>query len=159
MRVRRTTDVEDEDWINLRREFIPELDKQGQVDFLRAFASTLPLFEGFIALDERERAVGFAEASVRTEPVNGCRPGRVAFLEGIYVQPGSRQLGYAKTLCLEVERWAANQDCREFASDVLDDDANSLAAHKALGFTETERSVFFHKPVRAEFSSQHSGSK
>ena len=119
----------------------------------------LPALQGFIALDERDRAVGFAEASVRDEPVNGCRPGRVAFLEGIYVQPDSRQRGYASSLCREVERWGAGHGCREFASDVFEHDTASIAAHKALGFTETERSVFFRKALLADSSSPPPGSK
>ena len=150
MRVRVATDVTDRDWLALRGEFIPELGEQEHVEFLRAYASALTVFRGFIALDERSLAVGFAEASVRSEPVNGCRPGRVAFLEGIYVQPASRQRGVAKCLCREIERCGASQGCREFASDVFEHDTDSIAAHSALGFTETERSVSFRKPLRAD---------
>jgi aminoglycoside 6'-N-acetyltransferase I len=159
MQVRVATDIKDRDWIALRREFIPELGEQEHAEFLREFSGALFKFQGFIALDDRSRAVGFAEASVRTEPVNGCRPGRVTFLEGIYVQPESRQRGYASSLCLEVERWGAGHGCREFASDVFEYDADSIAAHKALGFAETERTVFFRKPVRPEFCLATSGSK
>jgi aminoglycoside 6'-N-acetyltransferase I len=159
MQVRVATDTKDKDWIALRREFIPELGKKGHTAFLREFADALFMFQGFIALDNRSRAVGFAEASVRTEPVNGCRPGRVIFLEGIYVRPEFRQRGYAISLCLEIERWGARHGCREFASDVFEYDADSIAAHKALGFAETERAVFFRKPVRPEFCLETSGSK
>jgi len=159
MPVRVATDIRDNDWIALRREFIPELGKKEHAEFLRDFSGALFMFQGFIALDNRSRAVGFAEASVRTEPVNGCRPGRVTFLEGIYVRPEFRQRGYASSLCLEVERWGARHGCREFASDVFEYDADSIAAHKALGFAETERAVFFRKPVRPEFCLATSGSK
>ena len=159
MRTRITADIADNDWITLRREFIPELSEEDHVDFLRAFAATLPEFQAFIALDNCSRAVGFAEASIRTEPVNGCRPGRVAFLEGIYVQPELRGRGYAKLLCLEVERWGVSQGCREFASDVFDDDVNSIAAHQALGFVKTECSVFFRKPISSDTALHPANSK
>lgn len=159
MRIRVATDIADKDWIALRREFIPELGAEEHVEFLRQYADSLFMLQGFIALDQGSGAVGFAEASVRKEPVNGCRPGRVAFLEGIYVRPESRQYGVARSLCLEVERWGASHGCREFASDVFEDDSDSIAAHRALGFAESERAVFFRKPVRPGLRLKQSGSE
>jgi aminoglycoside 6'-N-acetyltransferase I len=148
MHVRVATDVADRDWLDLRREFIPEVDRQGHAEFLQVFSASLPVLRGFIAIDERQGAIGLAEASIRAEPVNGCRPGRVVFLEGIYVQPHWRHRGCAKSLCREVERWGASEGCTEFASDVFEQDTDSIAAHQALGFEETERNVYFRKCLR-----------
>ena len=53
----------------------------------------------------RGRGVGFAEVSVRTDYVNGCKSSPVAFLEGIYVRPEFRRHGVARLLYQEAERW------------------------------------------------------
>lgn len=44
-------------------------------------------------------------------------------------------------------RWARACGCRELASDALLENQASHAAHRALGFVETERVVFFRKPL------------
>ena len=98
-----------------------------------------------IARDNHDRAVGFAEASIRHDYVNGCDTSPVAFLEGIYVDPRHRRTGLARRLVEEVEAWARRQGYRELASDATMDNSVSHAMHNALGFAETRRVVFFRK--------------
>jgi aminoglycoside 6'-N-acetyltransferase I len=89
--------------------------------------------------------VGFAEAAIRSDYVNGCETSPVAFLEGIFVEPAQRRNGIARALCAAVEQWTRSRGCREFASDA---DLSNLVSHRmqgALGFAETERVVFFRK--------------
>ncbi|AZW16199.1 GNAT family N-acetyltransferase [Bordetella hinzii] len=93
------------------------------------------------------RAVGLAEAALRRDYVNGCETSPVAFLEGLYVVPDSRRQGVGAALCAEIERWGREQGCREFASDTALDNHASQALHRRLGFAETERVVFFRKPL------------
>ncbi len=147
LQIRETQDTGDPDWLELREEFIPELDRDGQEDFLRAFARDSAGFRAFIARDGSGRACGFAEVSVRTDYVNGCRHRPALFLEGIFVREDSRGQGIARALCDAAGRWGRAQGCREFASDVYIDDLDSLAAHAGLGFEETERVVYFCKPL------------
>lgn len=71
----------------------------------------------------------------------------VAFLEGIYVSPDARRNGVAAALIKEVERWARECGCGELASDALLENDASHAVHRAVGFEETERVVFFRKPL------------
>jgi aminoglycoside 6'-N-acetyltransferase I len=71
----------------------------------------------------------------------------VAFLEGIFVEPEHRNRGLARLLCRAVETWARRLRCSEFASDVLLENTASQGMHKALGFEETERVVYFRKPL------------
>jgi aminoglycoside 6'-N-acetyltransferase I len=92
-------------------------------------------------------AIGFAEATVRVDYVNGCATSPVAFLEGIYVRPDWRRRGAARLLCRAVEQWGREQGCRELASDAEIDNATSHAMHQALGFAESERVVCYHKPI------------
>jgi aminoglycoside 6'-N-acetyltransferase I len=100
-----------------------------------------------IALSAEGRPAGFAEATLRTDYVNGCETSPVAFLEGIYVEPWARQQGLARQLVAEVERWALASGCREFASDALLENEASHGMHRGLGFEETERVVYFRKDL------------
>jgi aminoglycoside 6'-N-acetyltransferase I len=100
-----------------------------------------------IALSAEGQPAGFAEATLRTDYVNGCETSPVAFLEGIYVEPWARRQGVAKLLVAEVERWALASGCREFASDALLENGDSHSMHRALGFEETERVVYFRKDL------------
>ena len=96
---------------------------------------------------EADAVVGFAEASLRHDYVNGCETSPVAFIEGIYVVPERRRQGVADALIAAVEQWARDQGLRELASDALLENSQSHAMHRALGFSETERVVYFRKPL------------
>jgi len=90
-------------------------------------------------------ALGFAEASLRHDYVNGCKTSPVAFLEGIFVIAEARGKGVARALVAGVEAWAREQGCTEFASDAPVNNLASFDMHHALGFSETQRVVFFRK--------------
>jgi aminoglycoside 6'-N-acetyltransferase I len=100
-----------------------------------------------IAFDDRREAVGFAEATIRHDYVNGCDTSPVAFLEGIYVEPCARRAGVAQALAEAVARWGAARGCAELASDADLANHASHAFHHAIGFTETERVVYFRKLI------------
>jgi len=92
-------------------------------------------------------AAGFAEVSVRHDYVNGCGESPVAILEGIFVVPAYRRRGAARALLAAVEGWARTARLAALASDAPVENTASQAMHSALGFTETERVVFYRKPV------------
>lgn len=142
-----TSDPNDPDWLALRSEFIPEVKIEEQRAFLQSFARDSAAFRAFVARDPQAGLLGFAEASVRADFVNGCRHRPALFLEGIFVRPAHRGRGVARALCDAAGHWGVEQGCREFASDVYIDDLDSLAAHRGLGFAETERVVYFRKPL------------
>jgi aminoglycoside 6'-N-acetyltransferase I len=91
---------------------------------------------------------GFAEAAIRRDYVNGCETSPVAFVEGIHVVPEHRRQGVAGALIAAVEQWARDQGLRELASDALIENSQSHAMHRALGFSETERVVYFRKALK-----------
>jgi len=91
--------------------------------------------------------VGFAEAAIRHDYVNGCSTSPVLYLEGIYVCPCSRQLGVARLLCKAIANWGRAQGCKEFASDVALDNTQSQRFHAAIGFDETERVIFYRQSL------------
>lgn len=101
---------------------------------------------GFLAFEGGE-AVGFVEASLRRDHVNGCETSPVAFVEGLYVAPAHRRCGMAAALVAAVAEWARTAGVGELASDALLANAAAHAVHRALGFRETERVVFFRKPL------------
>lgn len=111
---------------------------------MAAFLAQPQRYAQFVAYDAGQ-PVGLAEAALRSDYVNGAETSLVAFLEGLYVVPDSRTKGVARSLLQEVIRWAREQGCRELASDALLENTSSHAVHRALGFQETERVVFFRR--------------
>jgi aminoglycoside 6'-N-acetyltransferase I len=101
----------------------------------------------FLGLDAHGAAIGFAEATLRRDHVNGTDTSPVGFLEGLYVIPSMRRLGVGRALVAAVEQWTRERRCTELASDALLDNTASHAAHVAYGFEETERVVYFRKPL------------
>lgn len=99
--------------------------------------------EVLIALDGT-RAVGFAEMSIRPY-AEGCQFGRVAYLEGWFVDEVARRQGIGAALVDAVAAWGRAQGCTELASDSEIDNLDSIAAHRSLGFEEVERIVCFRK--------------
>jgi aminoglycoside 6'-N-acetyltransferase I len=84
---------------------------------------------------------------VRADYVNGTNSSPVAFLEGLYVVPEARRKGIAASLVSAVSQWAHSVGCRELASDALLENETSHAVHRALGFQETERVIFFRRTL------------
>ncbi|CQD35221.1 aminoglycoside 6'-N-acetyltransferase [Yersinia mollaretii] len=99
----------------------------------------------FIAIDNLGQGIGFADASIRNDYVNGCIHSPVAFLEGIFIVPPSRRSGVAKQLVDAVQAWGLEKGCQELASDTALDNVLSQQVHEALGFKETERVVYYRK--------------
>jgi aminoglycoside 6'-N-acetyltransferase I len=73
------------------------------------------------------RLAGFAEVRLRSH-ADECAPSPVAFLEGWYVDADAR-------------------GCREFASDTEASNGVSVAAHRALGFSEGPPAINFRKAL------------
>jgi aminoglycoside 6'-N-acetyltransferase I len=136
------------DWIGLRCLLWPD----GSEHERRIEAEALFQLSGraivFLARSSELATIGFAEATLREDYVNGCVTAPVAFLEGIYVLPDWRRRGVARHLCGAVEEWAAGIGCFEFASDTELQNTASQRMHVALGFQETERVVFYRRQIR-----------
>lgn len=137
-------------WLELRRALWPECSDAEHLEEMAEFLAEPERFSQLVAYDEDRRPVGFAEASIRTDYVNGTESSPVGFLEGIYVSPEHRRRGFARALVAEVERWAIARGCRELASDADLENLLSHRVHRALGFDETERVVYFRKVLRSE---------
>ena len=114
----------------------------------REFAPLVCGGEGvcFLALDGG-LPVGFAQAGLRRDYVEGTSGSPVGYLEGIYVQPAFRGNGYARALLQSCQQWAKEKGCREFASDCELDNTGSLGFHLAAGFAEANRIICFVKQI------------
>jgi aminoglycoside 6'-N-acetyltransferase I len=134
------------DWAALRAALWPHASRTELEREAAALLVKKPAAAAFLLRADRA-TIGFAEATVRVDYVNGCSTSPVAFLEGIYVRPEWRRRGAARLLCRAVEAWASEQGCRELASDTEIDNETSQAMHEALGFAESERVVCYHKQI------------
>ena len=103
-----------------------------------------------LARSDTDGIIGFAELMVRSDHVNGCETSPVAFLEGIYVDPAYRRQGVARALVDAAKQWGRERGCAEFASDALIDNHASHAFHRAIGFEETERVVYFRMAAQEQ---------
>lgn len=131
----------------MRQALWPHCTREEHVSEVSCFCANPERYAQFVAYAESDAAVGFVEAAVRTDYVNGTQSSPVAFLEGLYVVPEERRKGVARVLVAAVERWALDMGCHEFASDASIENHLSHAVHRALGFQETERAVFFRRPL------------
>jgi aminoglycoside 6'-N-acetyltransferase I len=101
----------------------------------------------FLARARGGATIGFAEATLRRDYVNGCTTSPVVFLEGLYVSPGWRRRGVARLLCRRVENWGRDLGCVEMGSDTYLDNVESQRMHQALGFEEMERVVCYRRAI------------
>jgi ribosomal-protein-alanine N-acetyltransferase len=104
--------------------------------------------QGFFLSFAGDTPIGIAHVSLRSEYVNGTElGGTCGYLEAIFVRPEYRKNGVASELVRSCENWAKEHGCREFASDCLLHNTDSYLFHQHLGFTETERCIFFRKDI------------
>lgn len=146
MIVERATTATIDDWAAMRAALWPQASRPEIEREAAALLIKKPAAVAFL-LRDGAATIGFAEATVRVDYVNGCSTSPVAFLEGIYVQPDWRRRGAARLLCCAVEAWASEQGCSELASDTEVDNQTGQAMHEALGFAESERVVCYHKRI------------
>ncbi len=135
------------EWVALRRELWPQATLEEHSREAQGLLSEPGQATAFLAISEEGTVVAFAEAALRHDYVNGCTTSPVAFLEGIYVDPAYRKQGIARLLCKAVEDWAIGLGCSELASDVELQNTASQNMHAAIGFEETERVVYYRKPL------------
>ncbi len=98
----------------------------------------------FVAERPEGGLCGFAEASIR-KYANSNDESPCAFLEGWWVDEDVRRQGIGRALIDAVEDWARKNGFHELGSDALLDNTLSHTAHRALGFEERERVVYFRK--------------
>ncbi|MEM9582430.1 MAG: aminoglycoside 6'-N-acetyltransferase [Pseudomonadota bacterium] len=146
MNVRVATSGDLQVWVRLRGALWNDTsDKRHAVEAEDILAASPDSAIAFLAFTATGEPCGFAEATMRSDHVNGCDSSPVAFLEGIYVQPEHRAALIGQALLDAVEAWARAQGSAELGSDADIDNLASHGFHIATGFEETQRTVFFRK--------------
>lgn len=146
MPIRIATPSDLEDWAGLRARLWAETPLAEHEAEARALLAGSPdRCIAFFAIGDGGELQGFAEAALRHDHVNGCETSPVAFLEGIYVRPDVQGTGIGRALLHAVQTWGQARGCSELASDAHLDNLASHRFHRALGFTETDRVVYFRK--------------
>lgn len=145
--IERCASAEQPGWLSLRQALWPHCTRARHLSEMSLFCAHPGRYAQFVAYSSSGGAVGFVEAAVRTDYVNGTQSSPVAFLEGIYVVPEARRSGVAASLAGAVQAWALSVGCTELASDAALENHSSHLLHRALGFEETERVVFFRKAL------------
>ena len=139
--------ADDARWLELRLQMFGHHDEASHREEMRDQAAQPDRYGQFIATGPDGSALGFVEVALRHDYVVGTRSSPVAFLEAIYVVPGARRRGLARALVTQARAWSRARGCTEIASDALIDNTASHAMHRALGFVETERVVYFRQPL------------
>ena len=96
---------------------------------------------------KNEVPIGFAQASLRHDYVEGTKSSPVGYMEGIFVKEDFRKIGIARNLLESCESWARKKGCSEFASDCELTNIESLDFHLNLGFEEANRIICFKKKI------------
>jgi len=135
-------------WIAMRHDLWPECPLEQH----RLEVEQILRDDGVVLLaeDGRGRALGFAEASVRRDHVEGTSSSPVPYIEGWYVVPDRRGQGIGRALVEAVAAWAVRAGFTELASDAELTNEGSIRAHARLGFREAGRTVHFVRPLVAD---------
>ena len=147
MKVEPCASAEQPGWLRLRQALWPEAGREEHLLEMASCAADPQRYGQFVAYSASHEAIGLAEVSLRTDYVNGTQTSPVAFLEGLYVVPQARRKGVAGALVAAVCEWARRAGCQEIASDAVLENSISHVVHRALGFEETERVVFFRRKL------------
>jgi aminoglycoside 6'-N-acetyltransferase I len=143
--IRELTSDDHAAWCRMRRLLWPDETGRGHDADIRKIRDAKDAW-GFIAETPDNEALGFAEISIR-KAANGCESQPVAFLEGIWVEPRSRRRRVGAQLIAHIETFLKARGFRELGSDSLIENQAAHDAHASWGFSETERVVYFRKPL------------
>lgn len=128
-------------WATLRGELWPDSAEDHAPEIASYLAGRCrDVVQAFVAETAAGELAGFIELNIRNY-AEGTSATRVPYVEGWYVAAPYRGAGVGRALMRRAEAWAREQGCHELASDAEIDNARSIAAHKALGFRETDRIV------------------
>jgi aminoglycoside 6'-N-acetyltransferase I len=145
--IERCTSLDQPGWLDLRLALWTDATAEEHRGYMALSLAQPERFLQLMMYDENRRPVGFIEGSIRGDYVNGTESSPVGFVEGVFVVPAWRRRGVARQLFAAIADWARARGCLELASDALIENEASQRAHRALGFRETERVVYFTKEL------------
>ena len=153
--IERCSSLDQPGWLDMRVALWPDATADEHRGYMAISLAQPERFLQLMMYDEKRQPIGFIEGSIRSDYVNGTETSPVGFVEGVYVVPALRRQGVARRLFEAIGDWAKARGCRELASDALLENEASQRAHRALGFKETERVVYFSKTLVMGQMGQH----
>ena len=145
MTIREIRETDRPDWVRLRGALWPGSLSDHEVETRKYFALRSTTLLVFVA-EVDGHIVGFLELDFRPY-APACSSSPVPFIEGWYVEPAWQRRGIGRALVETAETRARGMGYTEIASDAEMDNADGIAAHRAVGFDEVERVVCFRRPL------------
>ena len=145
MTIREIRETDRPGWVRLRGALWPGSLSDHEVETRKYFALRSTTLLVFVA-EVDGHIVGFLELDFRPY-APACSSSPVPFIEGWYVEPAWQRRGIGRALVETAETRARGMGYTEIASDAEMDNADGIAAHRAVGFDEVERVVCFRRPL------------
>ncbi len=130
----------------MRTALWPDTDDEHRAEIAAYFANDSTDIEKTYLAEVDGEIIGFIELNIRNF-AEGSRQSTVPYVEAWYITPAHQGNGYGRQLMHQAEAWARSLGFNELASDTEIDNTRSIAMHKHLGFSETERVVCFLKKL------------
>ena len=143
--IREVAESDRASWVRLREALWPGALSDHDEETRKHFENPASVPVVFVA-EAHETVVGFLELDYR-KYAPGCSSSPVPFIEGWYVEPALQRHGIGRALIEAAEQWARAAGHCEIASDTDVENADGIAAHRALGYQEAERVVCFRRSL------------
>jgi aminoglycoside 6'-N-acetyltransferase I len=143
--IRAATRDDRDEWFRMRKALWPDCSATDNAVEMAEYLKRKTM-TAFVVEREGGGLGGFVEVAERPITEDNV-PGPFAHMEGWYVDPDLRRQGIGRQLIEAAEAWARAQGYSEIRSDTQTDNLDSQRAHCALGFEETNRSVFYRKSL------------
>lgn len=145
MQIRAATNRDFNAWQTVRRKLWADVGEAESHDFLSRVLSNPTTQQIFLAIADDGETVGFIEAGLRRDYVEGCETSPVGYIEGWFVEAKYRRQAVGQKLVRAAEDWARKVGCREMGSDCELKNSVSLRAHLGVGYEEAGRNIHFRK--------------
>ena len=145
MTIREIVESDRHEWVRMRHALWPGSlsDHEAETQLYFSERSQVPTV---LVAEADGQLVGFLELDYR-KYAPGCRSSPVPFIEGWFVEPAWQRQGIGRALVEAAEARARAMGHHEIASDAEVENADSLAAHLALGYEVVERVVCFRRSL------------
>lgn len=147
MQIKAVADKDFPAWRRMRKQLYAGLDDNFNDEEIALIAAA-PDKACFLVYEQADKPIGLIELSLRNV-VDDCLSSPVGYVEGIYLEPEYRGLGYGRTLIEFAADWFRARGCSEMATDVEISNDSSQRFHEHLGFVETYRIVQYKKGLKA----------